>query len=155
MIIIERQLIGCLGIRNVEKKAMKELFSSKNSEILLLEELNVLIIRFIGDMTDEAYFEIWEKGLEFAIQKGSKRFIMDQSPVGHVSFTARSKVIMRYLPRYKKGLGKELKVGVLSSSNMIHSAGIKYMVKTFKSLTSFSIEFFSAEDDAIEWLKSV
>ncbi len=134
---------------------MKELFSSKNSEILHLEEANILIIRFIDDISDDAYFEIWEKGLELAIEKDSRRIIMDQSPVGHVSFTARSKVIMRYLPRYKKGLGKELQVGVLSSSNMIHSAGIKYMVKTFKSLTSFSIEFFSVEGDAIKWLRSV
>lgn len=131
---------------------MKELFSSKNSEILHFEGENILIIRFIGDMSDEAYYEVWEKGLEYAIEKESRRFIMDQSPVGHVSFSARSKVVMRYLPRYRKNLGKELKVGVLSSSNMIHSAGIKYMVKTFRSLTSFSIELFSSESDAIGWL---
>lgn len=132
---------------------MKELFSSINSKILYIEDENILVTRFIGDMADEAYFEIWEKVLVLVVDKGSKRLIMDQSQSGHVSFAARSKVVRVYVQQYKEIFGSGVKVGVLTSSNEIHNAGVKYLVETFRNQTSFDIQFFNAESDAINWLK--
>lgn len=131
---------------------MKVLFSSKNSEILHIEDTNILVIKFIGNMTDEAYFEIWEKVLLLAVAKESKRLIVDQLLGEPVSFAARSKVVRVYLQQYKKNIGNELKVGVLMSANNIYNAGAKYLVEIFRSQTSFKIKFFSEKGDAIKWL---
>ncbi len=133
---------------------MTVLFHSKNSEILHLEEENILIIRFIGDITDAAYFEIWEKGLVLMVSNDSKRLIMDQSQSGHVSYAARSKVVREYVQQYKKKINEDAKVGVLISENEMQSAGVKYLVEIFRSQTPFEIEFFKTEEAAIEWLTS-
>ncbi len=133
---------------------MTVLFHSKNSEILHLEEENILIIRFIGDITDAAYFEIWEKGLVLMVSNDSKRLIMDQSQSGHVSYAARSKVVREYVQQYKKKINGDAKVGVLISENEMQSAGVKYLVEIFRSQTPFEIKFFKTEAAAIEWLTS-
>ncbi len=133
---------------------MKALFTSKSSEILHIEDDNIIIIRFIGDISDEAYFEIWEQGLILMVDHACIRMIMDQSLSGHVSYAARSKVVREYVQQYKKKIDKNAKVGVLTSENEIHNAGVKYLVEIFRSQTPFKIEFFNAENDAIEWLIS-
>ena len=134
---------------------MTVLFYSRNSEILhLKDDGNIIVIRFIGDMPDEAYFEIWEKGLVLMVSNNSTRLIMDQSQSGHVSYAARSKVVREYLKQYKKKIDKDAKVGVLTSENEMHNAGVKYLVEIFRSQTSFEIEFFNTENEAISWLVS-
>ena len=133
---------------------MEELFSSKNSQILLIEDGNILIMRFIGDMTNEAYYEIWEKGLVLMVFNNSTRLIMDQSQAGHVSYAARGKVVREYVQQYKKNIHESAKVGVLTSENEIHSAGVKYLVEIFRSQTPFEIQFFKTEEAATEWLIS-
>lgn len=133
---------------------MKVLFTSKSSEILHIEDANIIIIRFIGDITDEAYFEIWEQGLILMVEHASIRLIMDQSQSGHVSYTARSKVVREYVQQYKKKIDKNAKVGVLTSENEMQSAGVKYLVEIFRSQTPFEIEFFKTEEAAAEWLTS-
>ena len=38
---------------------MREFFSSNNSTIEHIEEGNIVVTRFIGDISDESYFQIW------------------------------------------------------------------------------------------------
>ncbi len=133
---------------------MKALFTSKSSEILHIEDANIIIIRFIGDITDEAYFEIWEKGLVLLVSCNCKHLIMDQSQAGHVSYAARGKVVREYVQQYKKKIDKNAEVGILTSENEIHSAGVKYLVEIFRSQTPFEIEFFKTEEAAKQWLTS-
>ena len=117
-----------------------------------LEDDGIIVMRFIGDMPDEAYFEIWDNSIEGAVKAESKLFLIDQSQIGNVSFMARSKVVIKYLPTIKKEIGKYLKVAVLTSSSVVHKSGMKYLAKTFQKLASFNIEFFNDETEALKWL---
>lgn len=131
---------------------MEELFSSENGKVAHLSNDGIIIMRFIGDMSDEAYFEIWDNSIECAIKTESKLFLIDQSQIGNVSFMARSKVVIKYLPTIKKEIGRKLKVAVLTSGSVVHKSGMKYLAKTFQKLASFNIEFFNDEKGAIYWI---
>lgn len=131
---------------------MEELFSSKNGKVEYLSDEGIIVMRFIGDMTDEAYFEVWENIIIGAVDKGAKHFLNDQSEIGNVSFKARSMVVIKYIPTIKKKVGENLTVAIVTSKSAIHKSGIRYLVKTFQKLGSFNIEFFDSKREAISWL---
>ncbi len=132
---------------------MKELFSSAHGKVAHLEDDGIIVMRFIGDMPDEAYFEIWENSIKHSLETNSNNFLIDQSQIGNVSFLARSKVVIKYLPTIKKEIGESLKAAVFTSSKVVHKSGMKYLAKTFQKLASFNIEFFNNEQDAINWIR--
>ena len=131
---------------------MEELFCSENGKVEYLAEEGIIVMRFIGDMKDEAYFEVWENIIKSAVETGAKHFINDQREIGNVSFKARSMVVIKYIPTIKKEIGEDLKVAIVTSKSAIHKSGIKYLVKTFQKLGSFNIEFFDNNREAINWL---
>ena len=133
---------------------MTVLFTSENSKVLHVEESNIIIVRVMGIMTDEAYFEIWEKVLVLMVAKNSKRLILNQILGESTSFPARNKVLRVYVQQYKKNVNRELKIGILQSLKIKDNSDIKYLVEIFRSQTSFEIEFFKTEETAVEWLTS-
>ena len=135
---------------------MKELFSSENAQILLTEDEKVLVYRFIGDITDETYFEIWRKVFELTFEAGVKKHLADQSQIGKVSFRARGKVILKHLPEFKKEMGADFRTAIVTSKNMVNKSAVTYMVKAFKALvSSINTEFFQEEEEAIKWLGKI
>ncbi len=49
-------------------------------------------------------------------------------------------------------MGEDLRVAIVTSKSAIHKSGIRYLVKTFQKLGSFTIEFFDDNKEAINWL---
>ncbi len=133
---------------------MMVLFTSRNCKIFHVEELNIIIVRVFGIMTDEAYFEIWEKVLVLMVVKNSKHLILNQTLGEPASFPARSKVLRLYVQQYGKKVNHDLKIGILPSLKTKDNANIKYLVEIFRSQTPFKIEFFKTEEAAKEWLTS-
>lgn len=121
-----------------------------NGEIELITPGDILFITFKGNIEDDDYKEIWETGVEKAIELNTERFIFDQMNIGKVSFKARGWVILKMLPTIKKELGKGLKIGVLSSKDLVNKSGVKYMVGMFKKMASLDVTFFVDRDSAIE-----
>ncbi len=129
---------------------MKKLFSSENADILLTEDKKVLVYRFIGDIEDETYFEIWRKVFELTFEKGVKKHLVDQSQVGKISFRARGKVILKHLPAFKKEIGADFKTAIVTSKSIVNKSGVTYMVKAFKALfSSINTEFFEEERERL------
>ncbi len=132
---------------------MKELFSTSFGKIDHIEEGNILICRFLGSINYDDYSAIWGKLIELTKEFKGKRFIMDQSKVGDVSFMARGKVIIKHLPAIKREVGDNFTVALLTSSNVVSKSGMVYMVKAFKKLiSSFDTESFNEETEAIKWI---
>ena len=133
---------------------MKELFNSENAQILLLEDKGILVYRFIGDISDETYFEIWKNIFALTLENKVFKFLADQSQIGKVGFSARAKVILKHLPAFKKELGGDITTAILTSNNMANKAGVSYMAKAFQKLTSkiSDHKYFDEEEKAIDWL---
>ena len=121
-----------------------------NGTIELISPQNILYINFQGNIEDDDYKKIWETGVEKAIELHIERFIFDQSNIGKVSFKARGWVILKMLPTIKKELGKGLKIGVLSSKDLVNKSGVKYMVGMFEKMAGLKVTFFSDFDSAVE-----
>ena len=121
-----------------------------NGVIELISSANILHITFKGNIEDDDYKEIWETGVEKAIELNIERFIFDQMNIGKVSFKARGWVILKMLPIIKKELGKGLKIGILSSKDLVNKSGVKYMVGMFKKMASLDVTFYPDIESAIE-----
>lgn len=117
---------------------MKELFKTKNAEIQLIEDKGILVYRFIGDIADEDYFDIWKNVFSLTVEHQVFKFLADQSKIGKVGFSARAKVILKHLPAVKKEIGEDITTAILTSNNMVNKAGVSYMTKAFQKLTSSS-----------------
>ncbi len=135
---------------------MKELFSSENAQILLIEDKKILVYRFIGDISDETYFEIWRNIFALTLKNKVFKFLADQSQIGKVGFSARAKVILKHLPALKKELEGDITTAILTSNNVVNKAGVSYMAKAFQKLTSSISDhkYFEDEEEAINWLSS-
>lgn len=132
---------------------MKELLSTSFTKIEYLEENDILVSRFLGNIGNEDYSSIWASMMEFSNRFKTNNIIIDQSNIGDVSFMARGKVIIKHLPAIKKEVGEDFTVAVVTSPNVANKSGMKYMAKAFKRLlSSFDINFFDQEKEAIEWI---
>ena len=121
-----------------------------NGDIELITPGNILYITFKGNIEDDDYKGIWQTGVDKAVELNIERFIFDQTNIGRVSFKARGWVILKMLPTIKKELGKGLKIGVLSSKDLVNKSGVKYMVGMFEKMAGLKVTFFSNFDAAVE-----
>ena len=119
-----------------------------NGEVELIND-KILFVKFEGNITDDDYKEIWETGVEKAIELNIEHFIFDQSKIGQVSFKARGWVILKMLPRIKKELSKGLKIGVVSSKDLVNKSGVKYLVGMFEKMASLNVNFYADFDTAV------
>ena len=119
-----------------------------NGEVELLND-KILFVKFEGNISDDDYKEIWETGVDKAVELGLEHFIFDQSQIGQVSFKARGWVILKMLPRIKKELPKGLKIGVVSSKDLVNKSGVKYLVGMFEKMAGLNVNFFPDYDTAV------
>lgn len=115
-------------------------------------EKKIIAMRFFGNMPDDAYREIWEKVLKIVIEHQVKNYIVDQTSIGSVSFTARAWVLVKILPQVRKKIGMPMFVGILSSENLVHNTGMEFIRKGFQKLSGMKIRKFGDEDKLISWL---
>ena len=113
-----------------------------NTEIELFMPQKIMYTKFIGDINEDNYKEIWNKGVDLGVEHKVEKFLLDQSEIGRVSFTARGWVILKMLPRIKNELGKGLNIGVISSKNMINKSGVNYLISFFENMVSVKITFY-------------
>ena len=116
---------------------------------------HLLYIKFIGDMKESEYKDIWRSGVQKAFELGIEKFIIDQSEIGSVPFLARAWVITSLYGKIKRELSPDLAVSVLSSSDKSHKSGMQYLVKGFRKLSGFEIDFHPTYQDAASWLNSI
>ena len=119
-----------------------------NGEVELINN-KILFVKFEGNISDDDYKEIWETGVEKAVELNIEHFIFDQSKIGQVSFKARGWVILKMLPRIKKELPKGLKIGVVSSKDLVNKSGVKYLVGMFEKMASLDVNFYPDFDTAV------
>jgi len=119
-----------------------EKITLNNAEIELFMPQKILYTKFIGDINEENYKEIWNKGVDLGVEHKVEKFLLDQSEIGKVSFTARGWVILKMLPRIKNELGKNISIGVISSKNMINKSGVSYLKSMFEKMGGLKITFY-------------
>jgi len=130
----------------------KEIASDQHFLIGFNTENHVLLMKFIGDMNDNQYKQIWNLSFDQCYEKGIEKLIIDQSEIGNVSFSARAWVMVKMYPRIKRELSPYMTGAIVSSSNVVHRTGLQYLVKAFQKVSGYKIEFHSDYDHAIEWL---
>jgi hypothetical protein len=134
---------------------MDILISDQNFTLKLDEENRLIVMRFIGDIEDEAYKKYWEDSFVHALRCQVNRVVVDQSEVGNVSFNARGWVAIKMFPKINKQLPSDLAGAIISSSRLTQRSGLQYLTKTFQALTNFRLEFCKDEQEAVEKLLSL
>lgn len=118
-------------------------------------ENGVLLMKFIGDMSDEDYKAFWTRSIDFAVKKQINRVIIDQGDIGNVSFKARGWVVINAFPRVKREMPKNMAASILSSGKIVQKTGMQYLLKAFKALTNYEVEVHPTVEDCIEFFKKV
>jgi len=134
------------------KQHMKELKSERYCLVSYHAEGHILSIKFIGDMKESEYKDIWRDSVQEAFDLGIEKIIIDQTTIGSVPFLARAWVITSLYGKIKRDLSPDLVVSVLSSKNSGHRSGMQYLVKGFKKLSGYEIGFHKTYEEAITWL---
>ncbi len=135
---------------------MNRLIKSENyCEIEYDKNGHILYMKFVGDMNDSEYKDIWRTSVQNAFEFGIEKIIIDQSEIGDVPFLARAWVVTSLYKRIKRELSPDLAISVLSSSNSVHKSGMQYLVKAFKKISGFAIEFHPTYDEATTWLNKI
>ena len=114
---------------------------------------HALLMKFLGDMSDDEYKEIWHVSYKHAYEKGIENFVIDQSEIGLVSFGARAWVMVKMYPKIKRDLSPQLKGAIITSSNIVHRSGVQYLVKAFQRVSGYKIEFQDNYELALKWFK--
>ena len=125
-----------------------------NGEVELIND-KILYIKFEGNIAEDDYKEIWQTGVDKAVEFKTEHFLFDQSKIGNVSFKARGWVILKMLPRIKKELPKGLKIGVVSSKDLVNKSGVKYLVGMFEKMAGLNVNFYPDFDTAIDELSKM
>ncbi|MGB0521608.1 MAG: hypothetical protein ACPGJS_01550 [Flammeovirgaceae bacterium] len=133
---------------------MKELKSEDYCSIEYDSDSHILNMRFIGDMKDSQYKDIWRSSVQYAYEYGIEKIIIDQTEIGSVPFMARAWVITSMYSKIKRDLSPDLVASVLSSKDASHRSGMQYLVKGFQKISGYEIGFHKSLDEAIEWLNS-
>ena len=131
---------------------MESILLKKYAEILHDEEKQIFHLIFKDDISDTDYKDVWEILLKSALENNSRKMIIDQRNIGKVNMSARAWLLTNWIPRAKKKLGNEFTAAILSSSYVIHKAGIRYLVSGIQKLTSFNIKFVESEHEGESWL---
>jgi hypothetical protein len=116
---------------------------------------HILYIKFIGDMKESEYKDVWRTGVQNAFDLGVEKIIIDQSEIGDVQFLARAWVITSLYKKIKRELSPDLAVSVLSSSNSVHKSGMQYLVKAFRKISGFAIDFHPTYEESTAWLNTI
>lgn len=117
-------------------------------------ENKIIMMRFKGDMTDEAYKTFWTRSIDFGEKNRLNRIIIDQREIGNVSFNARGWVVISAFPRVKKVLPANLVAAILGSEKIVQKTGMQYLLKAFRTLTGYKVEICPSQEDAIIFLKT-
>lgn len=125
-----------------------------NGTVELIDD-EILYIIFKGNISDDDYKEIWQTGVDKAVEYNVERFVFDQSNIGQVSFKARGWVILKMLPTIKKELGSGLKIGVISSKDLVNKSGVKYLVGMFEKMAGLKVNFYPDFDTAVTEVKNM
>ncbi len=133
----------------------KSIKSETYCEINYEKNGHILYMKFIGDMKDSEYKDIWRTSVQNAFELGIEKIIIDQSEIGDVPFLARAWVITSLYKRIKRELSPDLAVSVLSSSNSVHKSGMQYLVKAFRKISGFAIDFHPTYEEATTWLNKI
>ena len=111
-------------------------------------------MRFVGDLSDELYKEMWSKSLETVVEHKISNYLIDQQEIGNVSFSARAWVLVKILPQVRKQVGEPIFAAILPSTNLMHSTGMDFLAKGFSKLSRIYLQKFAQETSAIHWLQS-
>lgn len=116
---------------------------------------HILLMKFIGAMSDDEYKQIWHTAFDQCFEKGINKLIIDQSNIGNVSFSARAWVMVKMYPKIKRELSPDIKGAIISSSHVVHRTGVHYLVKAFQKVSGFKIEFHEDYESATAWLNQI
>ncbi|MGB0521609.1 MAG: hypothetical protein ACPGJS_01555 [Flammeovirgaceae bacterium] len=133
----------------------KELASTDYYFLGFNKESHILLMKLMGDMTDEQYKESWKRSFQITYEKGIEKLIIDQREIGNVSFAARAWVMVKMYPKIKKELSPNLMGAIISSSHIIHRSGVQYLVKAFQRVSGYQIKFQDSYESSITWLNEV
>lgn len=114
----------------------------------------IIMMRFKGDMSDDAYKAFWTKCIDFGEKNKLNRIIIDQREIGNVSFNARGWVVISAFPRVKKVLPSNLVAAILGSEKIVQKTGMQYLLKAFRTLTGYKVEVYPTQEEAIAFLKT-
>ena len=133
----------------------KEVKTERYCKISFNSTDHIIIMKFIGDMSDKEYKDIWRTSVDYAFELGIEKIIIDQSQIGTVPFMARAWVITGMYGKIKRELSPDLVISVISSANSGHRSGMQYLVKGFQKISGYLIEFHNTHKDATKWLNSL
>lgn len=140
-------------LKKIKIVDMETIASSPNYELSFDSEAGIIMMKFIGDMTDEVYKHFWTTAIDFGVKHQVNRIIIDQQSIGNVSFTARGWVVVSAFPRVKKEMPKNMAAAVLSSGRVVQKTGMQYLMKAFVALTSYKVEVYPTIEEATAYLK--
>lgn len=133
---------------------METIASSPNYELKFDSESHLVLMKFIGDMSDEVYKGFWTKAIDFGIEKQINRIIVDQGSIGNVSFNARGWVVINAFPRIKREMPSNMAAGILSSGRVVQKTGMQYLLKAFVALTGYKVQVFPTIEECVSFLES-
>ncbi|MBX2843603.1 MAG: hypothetical protein KTR26_17670 [Flammeovirgaceae bacterium] len=133
---------------------LNTLKSNPNYKISRERKSNIIIMEFIGDISDEIYKEIWITSANLANEYHANKFILDQTGIGKVNFKSRSWAVLIFFPSLKKRLGTNVAGAVITSKQLIHKSGVQYLMQAFKKFTGYQVNISPSYQEAIEWLGS-
>ena len=133
---------------------METIKSAKNYALKLDVENCIILMKFIGDMSDDEYKAFWTMSIDFAVERQINRVIIDQGDIGNVSFKARGWVVINAFPRVKKQMPKNMAASILSSGKVVQKTGMQYLLKAFKTITNYQVEVHPTVADCVEFLKN-
>lgn len=133
---------------------MEVIASSPNYELSYDAGLALMMMRFTGDISDEAYKHFWTISIDFGIEKQINRIVIDQQQIGNVSFKARGWVVISAFPRIKKHMPNNIAAAVLTSGKIFHKTGMQYLMKAFVGLTAYKVEVYPTLEEAKVYLQN-
>ena len=133
----------------------KEIASDQHFYIGFDNKHHILLMKFIGDMKDDEYKQIWRIAFDQAFEKGVEKLLIDQTEIGNVSFSARAWVMVKMYPKIKRELSPDMVGAMISSANVVHRTGLQYLVKAFQKVSGYKVEFYENYHDAREWLNYI
>lgn len=150
---MHRRTVSLTVMLQFKRADMKTIASSSNYELSYDSDSGIVMMKFMGDFTDQEYKHFWTTAIDFGVKQQASRIIIDQQAIGNVSFTARGWVVVSAFPRVKKEMPKNLAAAVLSSGKVVQKTGMQYLLKTFVALTGYKVEVYPTMEDAIAYLK--
>lgn len=138
---------------HLKNSKMNVVSSHLNYELQFDQENRILLMKFMGNFTDEVYKSFWTQAIDLCAVQKISRIVIDQREIGNVSFNARGWVAINGFPRVKKELPKDLAAVILSSGRMVQKTGMQYLMKAFIGLTGYRVEVHPTLEEGVAFLK--